>query len=79
MCPISAAIMSWVWVKLIFYQQIIRFLSHLKKKILLKISIILTLLTFMYLVALYQKTELQTVSSLLRLELKSSFWQKLGT
>jgi hypothetical protein len=47
------------------------------KQILLKISFIPILLTFMYLVELCKKTELETISSQLKLKLKlnSSFWQ----
>ena len=47
-------------------------------QIFLKIYFIPTLLTFMYLVALYQKTKLQTILSQLKLELNSSFWQMIA-
>ena len=33
------------------------------------------ILTFIYLVTLYQKTELETISSQLKLEFNSSLWQ----
>ena len=44
-------------------------------QILLKIYFIPILLIFVYLEALYQKTDLKMISSQLKLELNSSLWQ----
>ena len=60
MCLISATMMSWgrVWVDSLLTDSEVFFLFAENSQILVKISIILIFLTFMYLVTLYQKTEL---------------------
>ena len=60
MCLISATMMSWgrVWVDSLLTDSEGFFLFAENSQILVKISIILIFLTFMYLVTLYQKTEL---------------------